>query len=234
MSFIDDFIYRVKTGRLFAGLEKPDENGKPVTVLEPDPEIMEEISRQLMVLETRLEALEDTNKEIATEGESRPETTEEKPLVIQPSVKKQIGPDLIIHFVLMDKTYIVENFNLNFRQDVDTLRNRPDSFTYGGTMQITLSGFIDSMLNEWISQTYLMRDGEIRFFWNMPKITDSSSLTIFFSDAYCVACKKTIDTATAGVSTTLTVSPRRIRIGNEEFENEWKAKEPLPFTIKSV
>ena len=117
---------------------------------------------------------------------------------------------------------------------MNTLKNRPDSFTYGGTMQITLSGFLDSSLDEWLTQTYQTRDGEIHFFANMPKITDSALLSLFFTDAYCTACNKMIDTATNGVLTTLIVSPRNIKIGNEEFENRWKAKEPLEFTIKSV
>jgi|GEM_PF-1207803 len=254
MSFIDDFIYRVKTGRLFAGLEKtvkPEETDNPVavskldsnpkvskginrqiTVLETKVKMMEEMNKELMVLETKIEALKETSKETMTEP--LPRTPEEKATVIQPPVKKQIGPDVVIHFVCMNKTYIVENFNLNFRQDVDTLKNRPDSFTYGGIMQITLNGFLDSDLEDWITQTYLTRNGEIRFFPNMPKITDSSLLTVFFEDAYCTACKKTIDAVTFGVLTTLTVSPRRIRLGNEEFENARKEKESLQFTIKSV
>jgi len=258
MSFIDDFIYRVKTGRLFSGLgqpEKSEEPDNPVTEPEANPKLLEGVNRKITVLEAKIEILEKMNKELQaletkmvalkevktneeTPGEeSQPGLRKEKITkdILSPPVKRQIGPDVVIHLVCRNKTYIVENFNLNFRQDVDTVRNRPDSFTYGGIMQITLNGFLDSDLDEWITQTYLMRDGEIRFFPNMPKITDSSLLTIFFSDAYCTACKKTINETTFGVLTTLIVSPRRIKIGNEEFENAWKGgKESLSFTIKSV
>ena len=274
MSFIDDFIYKVKTGRLFAGFEKQEETDKQVRVLESNSEILEKINRQIMELETKMEVLEEMDKEImvletkieAFKETNRETADEENPVekqeeinteilpvepqpvmqeknehainekapVIQHPVKKQIGPDVIIHFVFMEKTYIVEKFNLNFQQDINTLRNRPDSFTYGGTMQISISGFLDSTLDEWLSQTYLLRSGEIHFFPNMPKITDSSLLTIFFTDAYCTACNKTMDAVTSGVLTTLTVAPRLIKIGNEEFANQWKKKEPLEFTIKSV
>jgi len=267
MSFIDDFIYKVKTGRLFAGSEKADgsekinealknnrktldainrqleefkdkikgldEIKKDVRHFGSQIEVLDEMNKEFTVFETKLDNLKKTSKKVTT-SESQSEMQKEQPPAIQPSAKKQIGPDIVIHFVYMDKKYIVEDFNLNFRQDMNTLRNRPDSFTYGGTMQITISGFLDPVLEEWMTQTYLTRDGEIRFLPNAPKITDSSLLTIFFSDAYCTACKKTIDVTTSGVLSTFTIAPRRVRIGNEEFENKWKRKEPLEFTIKSV
>jgi len=286
MSFVDDFIYKVKTGRLFSGsksklemLEEQmnqqievmnakmeelaetnikgisvletkvgelEETNKGLATLETKLEVLEEMDKEIMVLETKIESWGEKNREVL-DSEPQPEMPEEitgevlqgevqkeNAPTIQRSVKKQIGPDVVIHFIFMNNTYIVENFNLNFRQDISTLRNRPDSFTYGGTMQITLSGFLDPKLDEWLTQTYQTREGEIHFFPNMPKITDSALLTIFFADAYCTACNKTIDAVTSGVLTTLTISPRRIKIGNEEFENKWKQKEPLEFTIKSV
>jgi hypothetical protein len=191
MSFIDNFIYKVRTGRLFAGSEQPKETAT--------------VSR---------EQLPDVPAPVAE--------------------KKTIGPKQVIHFLFMEKTYIVEGFNLNFKEDVDPRKNRPDSFTYGGTMQITLSETPGHDINDWMAQTYKLRNGEIRFFRNMPKITDSSMLTIFFEDAYCVAYSKKINTATSGLLTTLTISPQRIKIGTEEFENKWKKKEILSHTIKSI
>ncbi|GHT59693.1 hypothetical protein AGMMS50239_06920 [Bacteroidia bacterium] len=190
MSYIDDFIYRVRTGRLFSGLQKPKETTPFSQANLPDLPPVEE--------------------------------------------KKPIGPDQIIHFLFMGKTYFVESFNLNFKQDVDSRKNRPDSFTYGGTLQITLSETPDHSINEWMAQTYMMRNGEIQFFRNLPKITQSSLLTLFFEDAYCVAYSKKMDTITSGLLTTLTISPRKIKIGNEEFENNWKKKESLSHTIKSI
>ncbi|MDR3340472.1 MAG: hypothetical protein LBT25_10355 [Candidatus Symbiothrix sp.] len=159
---------------------------------------------------------------VAPEGESLPVEN------------KQIGPDLIIRFVFMEKTYIVEDLNLNFRQDMDKKKNRPDSFTYGGQIQLTISEAPDYSINEWMAQSYMTRSGEIRFFPNTPKIIDSALLTIYFSDAYCVAYNKKVNPATYGILTTLTISPRTIKIGNEEFENKWKNKETHSHTIKSV
>jgi hypothetical protein len=189
MNFIDDFIYKVKTGRLFAGLEKPKE-ATPVL-----------------------------------QGE----------LSAEPAVEKKIiGPEQVIHFLFMGKTYIAEGFNLNFKADVDPRKNRPNSFTYGGTMQITLSEAPDHNINDWMAQTDRLRSGEIRFFRNMPKITDSAQLTVFFEDAYCVSYSKKMDTKTPYLLTTLTISPRKVKIGKEEFENRWKKKESLSNTITSV
>jgi hypothetical protein len=211
MSFFDEFIYKVKTGKLFAGLKKEDEK---MDLQDTDRESKEEIHVE--------------------EPQGNEPAIKEKASGIPRSVKKQIGPDVVIHFIFMGKTYVVENFNLNFRQDVNILKNRPDSFTYGGVMQITLSGFLDPTLDGWLTQTYQSREGEIRFFPNMPKITDSALLSIFFTEGYCTACNKTIDVSTSGVLTTITISPRSIKIGNEEFTNRWKVKEALSFTIKSV
>jgi len=223
-----------------------EETNKGFATLESKLEVVEAMDKEIMVLETKIESWEEKNREalypvpqpeIPEEitGEVLPgEASKENALTIRPSVKKQIGPDVVIHFIFMDNTYIVEDFNLNFKQDINTYKNRPDSFTYGGTMQITLSGFLDPTLDEWLTQTYQTREGAIHFFPNTPKITDSALLTIFFTDAYCTACNKTIDAVTSGVLTTLTVSPRMIKIGNEEFANKWKQKEPLDFTIKSV
>jgi hypothetical protein len=196
MSFIDDFIYKVKTGRLYAGLERPKEEKRPEETITGSQ-------------------TESTDTQAAVE-------------------KKTIGPDHVIHFLFMGKTYIVEGFNLNFKQDMDTRENRPDSFTYGGIMQITLSETPSHDINDWMVQTYKMRNGEIRIFPNAPKITKSSLLTLFFEDAYCVGYSKKINTNTSGLLTTLTISPRIIKIGNEELENKWKKPESLSHTIKSV
>ena len=270
MSFIDDFIYKVKTGRLFAGsksrlemleqqmnqqievlntkleelgeankaipalgtkLEILEEKNKVIPALETKLEVLEEMDKEIMVLETKIESWGEKNRETMMPESPLEETADTPP---QRPVKKQIGPDVVIHFIFMDKTYIVENFNLNFKQDINTYKNRPDSFTYGGTMQITLSGFLDFALDEWLTQTYQTREGEIHFFPNTPKITDSALLSIFFEDAYCTACNKTIDAETSGVLTTLTISPRKVIIGKEEFENKWKKQEPLSHTVKSV
>jgi len=286
MSIVDDFIYKVKTGRLFArskskleileeqinlhieamtakmeelaetntkgisGLETKvgeiEEKNKELSTLESKLEVLESMDKEIMVLETKIESWQEKNRENQntepqpemaeeiTADVSAGESPKENVPAIPHSVKRQIGPDVVIHFIFMDNTYIVEDFNLNFKQDINTYKNRPDSFTYGGIMQITLSGFLDPALDEWLTQTYQTRKGEIHFFQNMPKITESALLTIFFEDAYCTACNKSIDAVTSGVLTTLTVSPRKIKIGNEEFENNWKQKEPLDFTIKSV
>ena len=277
MSFVNDFIHNVKTGRLFSGYKKTEEEfrqqiselkstinsleekakvipdlktkievidtiDKGVKKLEDKVIVIDDISKGIQKLESKVEVIDGLDKDIMkleTKVEVLSENNIEKhqssnDTNIQPDVKRQIGPDVVIHFVFMGNKYVVEKFNMNFRQDVSEYKNRPDSFTYGGCINVTLSGFLDPSLDEWFSQTYSTRDGEIYFFPNMPKITDSSLLTIFFKDAYCTACKKELDVETSGVLTTFTISPRRIKIGNEDFENKWKEREVYPFNIKSV
>ena len=134
MSFINDFIYKVKTGRLFAGSDKQEGVSQKIEALESKLEIIErthegfkifedkigvidEMDKEIMVLETKVEALKEKNKETVSteppsespevEQQAETQSTKDKPLDIQQSVKKQIGPDVVIHFVFMEKTYIV-------------------------------------------------------------------------------------------------------------------------------
>jgi hypothetical protein len=79
----------------------------------------------------------------------------------------------------------------------------------------------------------LKRDGEIRFLSGETKVTGGAELIIFFEEAYCVDYKKQIHTLNGGLFTTLKISPRTVKIGNEEFSNNWKKEEVLPYAIRS-
>jgi hypothetical protein len=84
-------------------------------------------------------------------------------------------------------------------------------------------------------QPYLLRNGVIKFFANKEKVRKNALLTISFQDAYCVEYKKNMDTSNLGLLTTLLISPRTIKMGNEEFENSWKKPDDnFPYYIRST
>jgi hypothetical protein len=141
-------------------------------------------------------------------------------------------PDQVVKFVFMDNSYLLEEFSIGFRQQTDE-NGRPDSLPTGGIMNITFAGAPDYYINEWMLREELLRNGEIRFLSGDIKVTGGAELIIFFADAYCVGYKKHIDTLKGGLFTSLTISPRSIKIGNEEFSNEWKEEEKHPFYIRS-
>jgi hypothetical protein len=79
----------------------------------------------------------------------------------------------------------------------------------------------------------LLRNGELRFLSGDIKITKGADMTLFFEDACCVEYKKHIHTLKGGLFTSLTISPRFVKIRNEEFTNNWKTEEGHPFYIRS-
>jgi hypothetical protein len=141
-------------------------------------------------------------------------------------------PEQIIKFIFMDNYYILEEFSIDFHQETD-INGRPDSLPAGGIMNITFAGAPDYSINEWMIREELLRNGEIRFLSGEKKVTSGAQFIIFFEDAYCIEYKKHIDTLKGGLFTSLTVSPRHIRIGKEEFTNKWKREEELPYYIRS-
>ena len=130
-------------------------------------------------------------------------------------------PAMVTEFRFMKKKYILEEFDLEFRQDVNE-KNKPDSDTYGGILTLTFSEAPDQWINLWMMNPYEKRDGEIRFLTNESKITEGAALIITFQDAYCISYQKTLNPKGAGTLTTLIVSPHKIKVGTEEFENKWK------------
>ena len=136
------------------------------------------------------------------------------------SGKKEL-PSTIVEFIFRQKRYIIEEFDMEFLQDVDS-KNRPDSETYGGRITVAFSDTPDESINAWMMNQYEKRDGEFRFLLNSGKIMEGASLHIKFKEAYCISYQKVMNTSGPGLRTTLVISPRSIQIGNEEFENRWR------------
>ncbi len=145
--------------------------------------------------------------------------------------KKEM-PDVVVKFTFMDNTYIVEDFDINFNQELNE-KGTPGGLPRGGIMHLSFGETPDYYINEWIIRPDLPRDGMIQFFPNKGRVEENAMLIILFKEAYCIGYQKKIDTFGAGLSTTLTISPKWVKIGNEEFENEWKEQERLSHYIRS-
>jgi hypothetical protein len=141
-------------------------------------------------------------------------------------------PDKVIKFIFMEKSYLLEEFHIGFRQETDS-RGRVSGMPAGGIIHLTFAGAPDYYINEWMLREKLLRSGEIRFLSGDIKVMKGADMTLFFEDAYCVEYKKLIHTLKGGLFTSLTVSPRFVKIRNEEFTNNWKTEENLPFYIRS-
>ncbi|GHT41255.1 hypothetical protein FACS189437_07930 [Bacteroidia bacterium] len=130
-------------------------------------------------------------------------------------------PALLVELDFYGKRYVLEEFDLEFKQDVDD-RNRPSSDVYGGIITFTMSDTPDDRINGWALHSYEKRSGRFRFLKNEKPIGESSPLIITFEDAYCVDYQKIMIPQGAGTLTTLVISSRILKIGNEEFANRWK------------
>lgn len=125
-------------------------------------------------------------------------------------------PLTIVRFEFEKRHYILEEFDLEFKQDVDA-KGRPDSPVHGGLITITFSDIPDENINAWMLNLSQKKDGEFRFFTNDRMIMESAKLQIRFENAYCVTYQKTVSPMGAGVLTTLVIAPETIKIGNEEW-----------------
>jgi hypothetical protein len=129
-------------------------------------------------------------------------------------------PTMVVHFLFKGKKYIVEEFDMEFSQDVD-YKGRPDSQPHGGLITITISDVPDENINWWMMDSFNRQDGEFRFLKNEGAIREGASLQIQFKDAYCINYHKSLNPNGAGALTTLVISPNYLRVGNEEFEKNW-------------
>lgn len=130
-------------------------------------------------------------------------------------------PSVVVAFIFKGKRYTLEEFDIEFNQDVDH-KNRPDSEVQGGLITLTMSETPGSDLTKWMMNDLERQSGEFRFFSNKGKIDEGSLLDIVFKDAYCISYQKVVVPGGAGVLTTLILSPHRLKIGENVYESNWK------------
>ena len=129
---------------------------------------------------------------------------------------------MVVALLFRGNTYILDEFDINFSQDTDD-KNQPNSETYGGIITLTTRDVPDEFLTAWMMNLHETRDGEIRFIPDADEMTEGTALYVSFKDACCVSYQKVMHPSGAGTQTTLIISPHRVKIGNEEFENKRKS-----------
>lgn len=145
--------------------------------------------------------------------------------------KPSVQYGVIVKLKIRDEVYILEEFDLNFDQPV-TAKGKPDGRPRGGIMTLVFSETLSDGINNWMQQEGATRDGEIVFYPYKSRTDESALLNITFREAYCIHYQKEINSK-KGLMTTLVISPRSVKTGNEEFENIWKVNKPLSYNIKS-
>ncbi|MDR0834405.1 MAG: hypothetical protein LBN93_09540 [Candidatus Symbiothrix sp.] len=118
-------------------------------------------------------------------------------------------PDMVVELMFRGQTHLVEELNVEFQEG------------YGALITLTLNELPDSLLEDWMFHSNQKQTGELRFYPNDNLLNEGCLTQITFREAYCVRYQQVMQPQGSGLLTTLVISPRRLRIGNEEFENRW-------------
>lgn len=108
------------------------------------------------------------------------------------------------------------------------MKGRPSSVTQGGVITVELaSSDQDTQLAEWLANSYVEKDGTIRFVDQ-----DQATLkTVEFTKGRCIKYAERFDkkpaqetTERPGATFTLTISAEKITFAGAEHDNNWEDK----------
>lgn len=115
------------------------------------------------------------------------------------------------------KTYELERFSTDFRQDISERDMQPKDEVSGGKIIITIVEVPDSSILQWASSKWVRKSGEIVF----KSQTSTPALKVAFEDAACVNLSQNCSVG-VGSMVTLTISPRKITLNDTSIEQEWE------------
>lgn len=121
-----------------------------------------------------------------------------------------------VEFVLDDKTYEVEQFQLQFQQEADH-KGQPQHETKGGQFSITLTQSVNYNIMNWAKKANERKKGKILF----KKKTSGTVLEIEFSNAHCISLRRKTNHQT-GTTTTLVIAPEIISLNGTTHDNRWR------------
>lgn len=147
----------------------------------------------------------------------------QKPEISVPSVHIEQGEQLHILLEVEQSVYEASRFDIDFKQEKDS-DGRPNGSVYGGIMSLTLKETeSECALHEWLSQTRVRHQGSVRIFSkHNGKASREPICNIIFKDACCTGYHKHLGSLTSENVTDLKISSRYLKIGDEEFENNWQ------------
>lgn len=114
-------------------------------------------------------------------------------------------------------------FDIDFNQEKDR-EGRPDGCVYGGIISLKLKETeSESILYEWLAQTRVRHQGSVRIYRKCNgKVSREPICNIIFKEACCIGYHKHLREVTSDCVTELKIISRYLKIGDEEFENNWR------------
>lgn len=121
-------------------------------------------------------------------------------------------------FKVSGKEYNILNCSYDLYQETDE-SGRPSSVTRGGKIHLTVESTADTTLSDWVFNNFERKDGSVEF---LKRDTDAKAKELKFEEGYLVNYAENFDASGKNPMTeTITISARKIGIGNGEHENEW-------------
>ena len=129
--------------------------------------------------------------------------------------------DIIAELIIRDEKYVLEQIDIEFKRDKN-LHGMPESEVYGGFITCILSGFIGKQLLAWVVYNDRKEEGNIRFYNRTHNLQQGATFTLKFMDANCISFSREVNNQKKKRTTKLVIAPHILKIGNEEFINEWR------------
>lgn len=117
-----------------------------------------------------------------------------------------------------DTDYNILKCSFNLKQEIDST-GRPSSVTRGGTITLTVESSDDTLLFDWMCDSYMKKDGIISF---KKRDEDAKMKDLNFSEAYLTEYVEEFDhEGASNMTITFTISALGIKMGESEHFNEW-------------
>lgn len=113
-----------------------------------------------------------------------------------------------------NKDYDLSNVQYHFRQGIDQ-HGKPNTAVFGGQIQFVVQSTDDTFFAEWMVDHSKNQDGKIVFY---DADGNKEIKTVEFKKAYCVNYSEIFDGN--GAREHITISSKKVSIGNAEHENE--------------
>ncbi len=122
-------------------------------------------------------------------------------------------------FVVDGKEYLILSSSYHFYQETD-VTGRPSSVARGGQITVSVESSDDNDLAKWMVDSWGLKGGSLKFF---KRDSESAIMKqVDFEDAYLVSYDETYShETTMPMVITITLSAKKIKIGDASHENEW-------------
>lgn len=127
-----------------------------------------------------------------------------------------IDSHISLEFILDEKSYQVEQFQIQFQQESDS-KGQPQNETRGGQFSLTLTEAVGYNILNWAKKSNERKNGEIRF----KTETSGTILAIEFTNAHCISLRRKINHQT-GTSTRLVIAPQEVSLNGTTHDNRWR------------